>query len=129
MATYVDGYVIPIKKSKVKDYKKMAALGCKIWKEYGALDYYECIGDDLASKWGSTFTKMCKLKPDETTVFAFIVYKSKADRNRINKAVMKDPRMHPGSDSTDKKKRKKAFEMPFDGKRFVMGGFKTMVQA
>jgi uncharacterized protein YbaA (DUF1428 family) len=119
MATYVDGYVIPIKKANVKLYKKWAVLGCKVWKEHGALDYYECVGDDLKTKWGLPFAKMCKLKPNETVIFAFIVYKSKADRNRINKAVMKDPRMNPA----------KKVKMSFDGKRFTMGGFKTLVQA
>ena len=121
MATFVDGYVIPIKKSNLKAYKKMAALGCKVWMKHGALNYFECVGDDLEAKWGSSFIKLCKLKPNETVVFAFIVYKSKADRNRINKAVMADPAMNPGKD--------KKFKMPFDMKRFVMGGFKTLVQA
>jgi uncharacterized protein YbaA (DUF1428 family) len=123
MATYVDGYVIPIKKANVKEYKKMASLGCKVWMEYGALDYFECIGDDLHAKWGLPFTKLCKLKPNETAIFAFIVYKSKADRNRINKAVMMDPRMTPPA------KGKKKVDMPFDMRRFAMGGFKTLVQA
>ncbi len=124
MATYVDGYVIPIKKTNVKKYKKFAALGCKIWIDHGALDYFECVGDDLKAKWGLPFTKLCKLRPNETAIFAFIVYKSKADRNRINKAVMKDPRMHPPTSG-----KKKKVEMPFDMKRFAMGGFKTLVQA
>lgn len=118
---YVDGYVIPIKKTNVKAYKKMAALGCKTWKKHGALDYYECVGDDLQTKWGKTFIKLCNLKPSETVVFAFVVYKSKADRNRVNKAVMADPAMHP----TNGEK----FKMPFDMKRFVMGGFKTLVHS
>jgi uncharacterized protein YbaA (DUF1428 family) len=121
MAHYVDGYVIAIKKKNVKAYTKMAKLGCKVWMEYGALDYYECVGDDLKSPWGSTFIKMCKLKPSETVIFAFVVYKSKADRNRINKKVMADARMHP----TDAKK----FKMPFEANRFVMGGFKAIVSA
>lgn len=118
MAHYVDGFVIPIKKKNVKAYKKMAALGCKLWMEHGALDYYECIGDDLKVQWGWTFPKMCKLKPDETAVFAFIVFKSKADRNRINAKVMKDPRMNM-----------EGIKMPFDMKRFAVGGFKALVQA
>ena len=121
MATYVDGYVIPIRKSDVKAYKKMAQLGCKVWLKHGALDYYECVGDDLKAKWGSNFLKLCKLKPSETVVFAFIVYKSKAHRNKVNKAVMSDPAMNPPDGKT--------FQMPFDMKRFVMGGFKTLVQA
>ena len=116
MSTYVDGYVIPIKKNNLKAYKKMAALGCKIWTEYGALEYYECVGDNLKVKWGWTFPKMCKLKSNETVIFAFIVYKSKAHRNQVNSKVMKDPRMNMGN-----------MKMPFDMKRFSMGGFKTIV--
>lgn len=116
--SYVDGFVIPIKKKNVKAYRKMAALGCKIWMEYGAVDYYECIGDDLKVPWGWTFPRMCKLKPGETAIFSFIVYKSKAQRNKINARVMKDPRMHM-----------EGVKMPFDMKRFAMGGFKTLVQA
>ncbi|MEK6773548.1 MAG: DUF1428 domain-containing protein [Bdellovibrionota bacterium] len=115
--SYVDGYVIPIKKKNIKAYRKMATLGCKIWMEHGALDYYECIGDDFA-KWGWGFPKMCKLKTGETVIFAFIVYKSKVHRNKINAKVMKDPRM-----------KMDGVTMPFDMKRFSMAGFKTVVQA
>src|SRR5690606_38855095 len=118
MAKYIDGFVIPIKKANLKQYKKMAVLGCKVWMEHGALDYYECVGDDLQDQFGLPFKKLCKLKPNETLIFAFIVYKSKADRNRINTKVMKDPRM-----TQDIKK------MPFDMKRFSMGGFKPLVSA
>lgn len=118
MSKYVDGFVIPIKKNKLKAYEKMAKLGCKIWMEYGALDYYECVGDDLNVKFGLTFPKMCKLKPDETAVFAFIVYKSKAQRDQINAKVMKDPRMQMGCENP-----------PFDIKRFAMGGFKVLVES
>lgn len=118
MSKYVDGFVIPIKKENTKAYKKMAAMGCKLWMEYGALDYYECVGDDLTMDCGWTFPKMCELKPDETVIFAFIVYKSKAHRNQVNAKVMKDPRMK--MDET---------QMPFDMKRFAMGGFKTLVAA
>ncbi len=121
MAKYVDGYIIPIKKSNLKSYKKLATLGCKVWMEYGALDYYECVGDSLNSTWGSSFIKLCKLKPSETVVFAFVVYKSKADRDRINAKVMKDPRMNPSGN--------KKVKMPFDMKRFVMGGFKSLVHS
>lgn len=118
MPRYVDGFVIPIKKKNVSAYKKMAALGCRIWMEYGALDYYECIGDALDVPWGLPFPKLCKLKKDETLIFAFIVYKSKAQRDRINKAVMQDPRMQ-----FDEKK------MPFSMQRFTCGGFDVLVQA
>ena len=115
--SYVDGYVIPIKKKNIKAYKKMAALGCKIWMEHGALDYYECLGDDFV-KWGRTFPKMCQLKSGETVVFSFIVYKNKAHRNKVNKLAMNDPRM-----------KMDLAAMPFDIKRFASGGFKTFVQA
>lgn len=118
MSNYVDGYVIPIKKSKLKAYKKMAIVGCKTWMKHGALDYYECYGDDLKNNIGLTFPKMCKLKSDETVIFAFIVYKSKAHRNLVNKKV------HQEFANMDPKK----FQMPFDMKRFAMGGFKTLVR-
>jgi uncharacterized protein YbaA (DUF1428 family) len=118
MPRYVDGFVIPIKRKNISSYKKLATLGCKVWTEYGALDYYECIGDDLKNDWGLTFPKMCKLKKDETAIFAFIVYKSKAHRNKVNAQVMKDPRMHM-----------EGTKMPFSMTRFAMGGFKVLVQA
>lgn len=114
---YVDGFVIPIKKAKVGSYRKMAAIGRKLWMEYGALDYYECIGEDLKNDWGLPFTKLCKLKANETVVFAFITYKSKSHRNQVNKKVMSDPRM------------KCEGEMSFEMKRFSMGGFKILLSA
>ena len=119
MAKYVDGYVIPIKKTKVSAYKKLATLGRKVWMEHGALDYYECVGDTLDSKWGVSFKKLCKLRADETVVFAFVVYRSKADRNRVYAKVLGDPRMQP--------KPGKELVMPFDAKRFSTGGFKVLV--
>lgn len=118
MSKYVDGYVIPIKKSKVKDYKKMAMVGRKIWMKYGALDYYECVGANLKNQWGIPFTKLCKLKADETVVFAFVVYKSKAHRDRVVKKVHTDPQMQDQN-----------YEMPFDMKRFTVGEFKTLVHS
>ncbi len=118
MAKYVDGFVIPIKKKNVKAYKKMASLGCKIWMEHGALDYYECVGEMLNVQWGLTFPKMCKLKADETVIFAFVVYKSKAHRNQVNKKVHSDPRMDMDG-----------VKMPFEMKRFAVGGFSVMVTA
>lgn len=119
MARYVDGFVIPIKKSNVKLYKKMALVGKKVWIDHGALDYYECIGDELNSPTASGFPKMAKLKSGETAIFAFIVYKSKAHRNSVNKKVMKDPRMSQENWS----------KMPFDMKRFASGGFSVIVQS
>ena len=117
MSRYVDGYVIPIKKKDVKAYKKMAALGCKSWMKHGALDYYECIGDDLNTPYGTSFKKLCKLKPNETLVFAYIVYKSKAHRDAVNKKVHKEMEQFSEMD------------MPFDMKRFSAGGFKVIVSA
>lgn len=118
MAHFVDGFVIPIKKKKLKEYKKLARLGHKVWMEYGALAYYECVGTDLNLPWGLTFPKLCKLKKDETVIFAFIVYKSKRHRDAINTKVHQDPRM-----------KECHFEMPFDMKRFVVGGFTALVNS
>lgn len=118
MAKYVDGFVIPIKKQNLAAYKKMATAGKKAWMKYGALEYYECVGDELDSPWGRPFAKLLKLKEDETAIFAFVVYKSKADRNRINKLVQADPAMH------DPKLIKK---MPFNMKTMTTGMFKVIV--
>jgi uncharacterized protein YbaA (DUF1428 family) len=115
--SYVDGFVIPVPKRRLRGYRKMAEMGRKIWTKHGALDYKECAGDDLASKWGTTFTKMMKLKPGETAVFAYIVFKSRAHRDRVNAKVMKDMKGMGGPS-----------DMPFDLKRMVYGGFKTMVE-
>src|SRR6185295_4615390 len=115
---YVDGYVLPVPKTKVKEYAKIAKVAAKVWKDHGALDYYECVGDDLKPKWGVPFPKVVKLKPGDTLVFAFIVYKSRADRDKINAKVMQDPRIA----SMDPKK------MPVDPKRMLVGGFKVLVQ-
>lgn len=116
--SYVDGYVIPISKKRIAQYKKMAALGCKVWMDHGAVDYRECVGDELASKWGVPFTKLLKTKPSETVAFSWIVFKSKAHRNKVNAAVMKDPRI---ANSMNMK------TMPFDPKKMCYGGFKTLV--
>ena len=93
---YVDGFVIPVPIKKLAEYRRMAQLGKKIWLKYGALDYKECVGDDL-KQMGALFPKMAKVKPGETVVFSFIVYKSRAHRDKINAKVMKDPAMSPGS--------------------------------
>lgn len=119
MARYIDGFIIPVKKKNLKSYKKMATLGCKVWMEHGALDYYECVGDGLDAPMGISFSKLCKLKPDETVIFAFIIYKSKSHAAQVNKKVMKDPRMNPENFTS----------MPFDMKRFTVGKFKTLVRA
>ena len=114
---YVDGYVIPLPKKFVKAYVKMAKKASKLWLDHGALEFRECVGDDLKSPYGTPFTKRMQLKPTETVFFSWVVYRSKAQRNAVNKKVMKDPRM------------KKMMEavMPFDTKRMAYGGFKVMV--
>lgn len=119
MARYVDGFLIPIKKKNVAKYKKMAIMGRKMWMKHGALDYHETVGDDMRPPYGMPFTKMCKLKPDETAVFAYIVFKSKAHRDSVNKKVHAEFAKMP----QDK------FVMPFDMKRFAYGGFKSLVSA
>ena len=114
---YVDGFLLPLPKKNLGIYRRMAKLGAKIWMKHGALDYKECIGDDLDVKWGLSFKKQMRLKAGMTAVFAFIVYKSKAHRNRVNAAVMKDPLMA-----------KAPPVMPFDMKKMAWGGFKVLVE-
>ena len=116
---YVDAYVLPVKKNRVEAYRQMATLAGAVWREHGALEYRECIGDDLHTKFGLAFPKAMKLKPGEVPVFSWIVFKSKAHRDRVNAKVMKDPRL----DSMDPK------TMPFDIKRMQYGGFKVFVDA
>lgn len=120
---YVDGFVIPIKKKDIATYKKMAQWGAKSWMKHGALEYFECIGDDLKAKkhMGQGFIKFANLKPNETAVFSYIVFKSKAHRDLVNKKVMAE---------MDKQAEKyKDMPMPFDMKRFAYGGFKVIVSA
>jgi uncharacterized protein YbaA (DUF1428 family) len=115
---YVDGFVLPLPKDKVADYRKIARKAGKIWMEYGALAYVECVGDDVQAGKLTSFPQSVKLKPGEIVVFSWIVYKSRAQRDRINKQVMADPRitaMDPKS-------------MPFDGKRMFWGGFEGLVE-
>jgi uncharacterized protein YbaA (DUF1428 family) len=119
MSKYVDGFVIPLAKKKLPAYLKAAKLGAKVWKEHGALEYFECVGDDLDQKGMISFPKLAKLKAGETVVFSFIIYKSRAHRDKVNAKVMKDPRI-TGMDMT---------KMPFDVKRMTYGGFKTLLSA
>ena len=116
MPTYVDSFLIPVPKKNLAAYKKMANMGKKIWMELGALSYIETVCDEAKPAFGIPFAKLLKLKPSEAAVIAFVTYKSKADRNRINKLVMKDPRM------------KMPKTMPFDMKRMVFGGSKALVE-
>lgn len=97
----------------------MATIGRNVWMKHGALDYYECVGAKLSNSWGQSFQKLCKLKSDETVIFAFIIYKSKAHRDRVTKKVHADPSMDPSQFTS----------MPFDMKRFTVGEFKTLVQS
>jgi uncharacterized protein YbaA (DUF1428 family) len=115
---YVDGFVLPIAKKNLPAYRRMAKKASKVWMEHGALQYRECAGDDLDVPMGVPFTKLLKLKRGETAVFAYIVYKSRAHRDRVNAKVMKDPRLDMDPKS-----------MPFDFKRMAWGGFKTIVEA
>ena len=117
---YVDGFLLPVPKKNLKAYARMAQKAGKIWRGYGALDYKECAGDDLNVKMGVPFTRQMKVKPGETVVFSYIVYKSRAHRDRVNAKVMKDPRLAKMMDPN---------AMPFDCKRMVCGGFKIIVDA
>jgi uncharacterized protein YbaA (DUF1428 family) len=114
---YVDGFIVPVPKKNVVAYRKLARKAGKIWKEYGALEFKECVADDVKKGKWTSFPRSVKLKPNETVFFSYIVYKSRKDRDRINAKVMKDPRLG-GMDMKD---------MPFDGKRMIWGGFKVSV--
>lgn len=120
MPKYVDGFVLPVPKKNLPAYIKMAKAASKVWRDHGALEYYECIGDDLKTTFGTTFPRQLKLKPGETVVFSWIVYKSRAHRDKVNAKVMKDPRMGEMMESK---------EMPFDVKRMLYGGFAVEVSA
>jgi uncharacterized protein YbaA (DUF1428 family) len=115
---YVDGYVLPVPKKHLTAYRRMALKAGKVWREHGALEVRECAGEDLDVKWGSTFPRQMKLKPGETVVFSWIVFKSRRDRDRVNAKVMKDPRLAKMMDPK---------AMPFDAKRMVYGGFDVLV--
>ena len=119
MPRYVDGFVVPVPTSNLDAYRKMARKAGTIWKEYGALEYVECVGDDVKPGKVTSFPQAVKLKPNETVVFSWIVYKSRAHRDSVNAKVMKDPRLAPMMDPKT---------MPFDGKRMFWGGFKGLVE-
>jgi uncharacterized protein YbaA (DUF1428 family) len=116
---YVDGFVLPVPKKNVQAYRRMAQQAARIWKKYGALEFRECVGDDLVNKWGKSFPGTLKLKRGETVFFSYIVYKSRAHRDRVNAKVMKDPSMA----NMDMK------DMPFNPKRMLYGGFRVLVDA
>lgn len=121
MPHYVDGFVLPVPKKKLAAYRKMAQKAGKIWREHGALEFRECAGDDLNIKMPiTTFPRLVKLKPGETVVFSWIVFKNRAHRDRVNDKVMNDLRLAKMMATKD---------MPFDVKRMSVGGFKTIVYA
>jgi len=118
--SYVDGFVVPVPKKNLAAYKRMSRKMGKVWREHGALEFRECVADDVKPGKLTSFPQAVKLKPDEVVVFSWIVYKSRAQRDRINAAGMKDPRLAAMMDPKS---------MPFDGKRMFFGGFKLMVDA
>lgn len=118
MSRYVDGFVLPVPKKNVEAYREMALQAGEIWREYGALEFVECVADDVQPGKVSSFPQSVQLKDDELVVFAWIIYKSREDRDRINEQVMKDPRLAEMSPET----------MPFDGMRMFWGGFETIVE-
>jgi uncharacterized protein YbaA (DUF1428 family) len=118
MAHYVDGFIVPVPKKNLAAYRALARKCGKIWMEYGALQYTECVADDVKPGKLTSFPQSVKLKADETVVFSWIVYKSRKHRDRVNKKVMSDPRI-TGMESE---------KMPFDGKRMFWGGFKSVVE-
>jgi uncharacterized protein YbaA (DUF1428 family) len=117
---YVDGFVLPVPKKNLSAYRRMAQKASKVWRDNGALEFRECVGDDLRAKMGMPFARVLKLKPGETAVFSWIVFKSRAHRDRVNAKVMKDPRIAHMCDPT---------AMPFDAKRMAYGGFRVLVDA
>jgi uncharacterized protein YbaA (DUF1428 family) len=116
---YVDGFVVPVPQKNLDAYRSMARKAGKVWREHGALEFRECVADDVkVGKWTS-FPQSVKLKPGETVMFSYIVYKSRAHRDRVNAKVMKDPRLKGMMDPK---------AMPFDGKRMIYGGFKVLIE-
>ena len=116
---YVDGFIVPVPQENVKLYRSIAQKAGKIWKEHGALQYVEAAADDLENKFGVSFTKSVKLKPGEVPFFSFIVFKSRADRDKVNAKVMADPRIN---------KMMEGKVVPCEVKRMAYGGFKTIVE-
>jgi uncharacterized protein YbaA (DUF1428 family) len=121
--SYVDGYVLPVPKKKLAAYRRMAKEGGQVWMKHGAKQYVECVADDVAFGKRTSFPRSVKLKRGEAVIFSFIVYRSRAQRDRINKAVMKrmtsDPKWKKYMDPKN---------LPFDGKRMFWGGFKPIVE-
>jgi uncharacterized protein YbaA (DUF1428 family) len=120
MAKYVDGFIVPVPKKNLQAYRRLARKTGKVWREYGALEYREFVADDVKVGKRTSFPRSVKLKPGETVVFSWIVYKSRAHRDRVNAKVMKDPRLAGMMDPKS---------LPFDGKRMIYGGFKRLLEA
>jgi len=118
MPKYVDGYLLSVPKKRVAEYRKIAARAGKIWRKHGALEYRECILEDNNTNGMVPFPKAARAKPDETVFFSFVVFKSRAHRDRVNAKVMKDPSINEGIDPKN---------MPFDMKRMAYGGFTALV--
>ncbi|MGH8173790.1 MAG: DUF1428 domain-containing protein [Rhodanobacteraceae bacterium] len=116
--SYVDGFVLAVPKKNLAAYRRLATRAGKVWRDHGALEYHECVADDVKPGKSTSFPQAVKLKPGEVVLFSWIVYKSRAQRDRVNKKVMSDPRL---ADMMDPKK------LPFDGKRMFFGGFKPIV--
>jgi uncharacterized protein YbaA (DUF1428 family) len=120
MAHYIDGFVIPVPKKKLAAYTRMARQASKVWIEHGALEYKECVGDDLDVPGTLPFPKGIRTRPGETVIFSYVVYRSRAHRDHVNARIMKDPRLAAMCDPAD---------MPFDCRRMLYGGFKVLVEA
>jgi len=116
---YVDGFIVPVPKKSLDAYRAIARKAGKVWREHGALDYRECVAEDVKKGKWTSFPQSVKLKPNETVVFSWITYKSRKHRNKVNAKVMKDPRLAKMMDPK---------AMPFDGKRMIFGGFETLVK-
>jgi uncharacterized protein YbaA (DUF1428 family) len=117
---YVDGFIVPVPKKNLVDYRKIARKAGKVWRDHGALDYRECVADDVKVGKLTSFPRSVKMKPSETVVFSWITYKSRKHRDKVNAKVMKDPRLAAMMDPK---------AMPFDGKRMIYGGFEVFVSA
>ena len=120
MPRYVDGFVLPLPKANVEAYRKIAALAGQVWREHGAIEFVECVAEDVSPGKVTSFPQAVQLKDDETVVFSWITYESRAHRDKVNEAVMKDPRITGMMDPK---------AMPFDGMRMFWGGFETLVEA
>ena len=118
MAKYVDVFVVPVPRKNLNEYRKMAKLMGKVCREHGALEYHECVADDVKKGKVTSFPRSVKLKAGETVIFSWVVFKSRAHRDSVNKKVMKDPRLA---------KMMKPKALPFDGMRMFWGGFKTLI--